>query len=129
MKHVNGVEYDYDESLVRRIPEGVASLTALERHVLDLADDGIYIDKLGGTIMKHKHVKQPTKGPQLPQDESFCKICGRVPFGKVVPLGFDTWRHNTCELGSEEWRLYYLALDKSIRSKLAEFHKFTYQEV
>jgi hypothetical protein len=49
-----------------------------------------------------------------------CKICERVPFGKVVPLGFGKWRHDTCEIGTEEWTLYHARLSKEHKRKLAD---------
>ncbi len=41
---INGIQYSYDESLVRLVPEGKASLTAYERHALNLLDEGISLE-------------------------------------------------------------------------------------
>ena len=45
-----------------------------------------------------------------------CKICERVSFGKIVHLGFDKWRHDHCEAGSPDWRIYYQRLDTKERT-------------
>jgi hypothetical protein len=83
-----------------------------------------------GSRNKQKHhPKPPLKRTQLPQEASYCKICDRVPFGIIVPLGYRSWRHESCELGSEAWKDYYLALPKAHRQALEEFYTVTYTDL
>lgn len=51
-----------------------------------------------------------------------CHICERVTFGTVVPLAFGHWRHDSCALGSEEWKLYYLRQPLKAKGTLKEFY-------
>lgn len=53
----------------------------------------------------------------------YCKICERVPFGDIVMLGFGVWRHSTCAIGSEEWKLYYERLPRSSQKQLADLQQ------
>ena len=94
-----------------------------------------------GSTNKSKRLIQPQKAlrggkaalnktlqaPLMAQDQH-CKICGRVPFGKVVWLGWKAWRHDSCELGSEAWKGYYFALPKAHQQALEEFYQCTYKE-
>jgi hypothetical protein len=63
-----------------------------------------------------------------PLDEH-CKICGRVPFGQTVRLGFGHWRHEDCGLGEQAWLDYFNALSPSEQDKLVEFFNFSYPDV
>jgi hypothetical protein len=65
--------------------------------------------------------------PQADITESVCTICERVAFGKIVPLGFDKWRHEGCALGSKEWKEYYLRLAENERKPLRAFYNHTYE--
>jgi hypothetical protein len=55
--------------------------------------------------------------------KELCRVCGRVPFGDIVLLGSEEWRHDRCCIGSEEWALYYAGLPVESRTKLAELHR------
>jgi len=56
-----------------------------------------------------------------------CKICQRVAWGNVIRLGFAKWRHDSCGLGSETWKDYYLALSKTEQAELTEFYNHVYE--
>jgi len=58
---------------------------------------------------------------------SYCKICDRVPFGSIVPLGYGVWRHDSCTLGSEEWKLYYHRQPLKTQLTLKEFYNLFYE--
>ncbi len=53
--------------------------------------------------------------------DKLCKICGRVPFGRITYVGFGHWRHEECGLGSEEWTLYYQRQSLKTKKVLNEF--------
>lgn len=57
---------------------------------------------------------------------STCKICERVAFGPIVPLGLEQWRHAHCAIGSQEWKAYYHRLPKAEQALLTEFYHFFY---
>ena len=56
----------------------------------------------------------PTVGSSI--KETYCAICERVPFGNIVRLGFDRWRHAGCAPGSPEWCAYFAAIPKAKRT-------------
>lgn len=58
-----------------------------------------------------------------------CLICGRVSFGEIVRTGFGHWRHDTCALGSEEWKEFFQGLNVEQQKKLREFFDFSYSVV
>jgi hypothetical protein len=62
----------------------------------------------------HPATKDPAVGSSI--KETFCAICERVPFGNLIRLGFDRWRHAGCEPGSPEWCVYFEALPKAKRT-------------
>jgi hypothetical protein len=77
---------------------------------------------MGRTKSNKNKVKQAQIKPQLTPVESLCKICDRVRFGKTVSLGFDTWRHDNCAIGSEAYSLYYQRQSYSVQKVLRPFY-------
>ncbi len=71
--------------------------------------------------------KQPVNEPESAQDESTCKICQRVQFGQIQPLGNGLWRHAGCALGSEEWKEYFHRLPVQEAKPLQEYYNSYYK--
>jgi len=58
---------------------------------------------------------------------SYCKICDRVPFGSIVPLGCGSWRHDGCAIGSKEWGHYYHRQSLKTQQTLNELYNLYYE--
>ena len=66
---------------------------------------------------------------EAPILDEHCAICGRVRFDYVVRTGYGHWRHDACEIGSNEWKEYFLALDPEKKKRLQSFFDFYYPQV
>jgi len=87
-----------------------------------------------GSKNKPKHKAKPVKEPRIPQkhatimpeltQDETCRICERVPFGKLVYLGFGHWRHDICGLGSKDWELYFQRQSKATKAVLQPFRQY-----